>query len=331
MPDKYLNDCAEPWPFDEPLDIDPVNPKCQNCDTQPSQKDVPLIADNRHDKYGIGRQANCHPMQYGHIVEDFRDDPQRLMEPWMSSYIPRYSKSKRGCDEAVKNLFEDVVVIDEQGSAHKVPIIWATQERAVAAIIQSNVRKDDSTVIDSLRLPLMAIHDSEFAINTDRYIYHEAIDYLRQRRADGKPGLTIQENRHPRDTIFGVSRGIPADIGYTLFVWTLYKEDMNQILEQIVLKFSPIAYIKVQGVYWETIVKLESIANNENLEPGGNNLRVIKWQFNLRAETFIPQPIVRKKAVLRTRADIVDDIDEQEISEIVARLETSAFDERNHD
>lgn len=326
--EKYLNDCAEP-PFNERLDIDPVNPLCPNCDIEPSQKDVPIIQDNRHNKYGTGRAANCHPAQSGHIIDDFKQDPQRLMEPWMSSYIPKYSKSKRSCDEAVKNLFEDLVVIDEQGSANKVPIIWATQERAVAAIIQSNVRKDDSTIIDRLRLPLMAIHDSEFSINNDRYIYHEAIDYLRERRVDRKPGSTIQENRHPRDTIFGVTRGLPVDIGYNLFAWTLYKEDMNQILEQIVLKFSPIAYIKVQGVYWETIVKLESIANNENLEPGGNNLRVIKWQFNLRAETFIPQPIVRKKAVLRTTVNVVDDIDDAQISEILARLESSI--ERKHD
>ena len=322
MSDKYLNDCAEPSPIEPKLDIDPINSDCPECDKEPSLKDVPLIQDIRNNKTGIGRAANCDPMMSGHIVDDFKEDPKTLKAPWMASYIPRYSKAKRGCDEAVKDLFEDVVVIDEQGSAHKVPIIWATQERAVAAIIQPNVRKDDSTVVDRLRLPMLAIYDSEFSINNDRYIYHGAIDYLRQRRADGKPGLTTQEN-FPRDTIFGVSRGLPVDIGYTLFAWTLYKEDMNQILEQIVQKFSPIAYIKVQGVYWETIVKLESIANNENLEPGGNNLRVIKWQFNLRAETFIPQPIVRKKAVLHTKVDVVDDIDDKEISEIIARLETS--------
>src|SRR4051812_34796995 len=114
MPDKYLSECAEPNPIDPRLDIDPVNPDCPECDRDPSQKDVPLLQSNRHDKMGIGREANCDPMQFGHIVDDFSKDPKTLHAPWMASYIPRYSKAKRGCDEVVKDLFEDVVVIDEQ-------------------------------------------------------------------------------------------------------------------------------------------------------------------------------------------------------------------------
>lgn len=323
MADKYLNDCADPNPIEDSLNIDPVNPNCPECDIHPSQKDVPFIADPRKDKMGIGQSGLCDPMQFGHITDDFVQDPNRLHEPWMASYIPRYSKAKRGTDEAVMDLFRDIVVIDEEGTAHPVPIIWATQERAVAAIIQSNVRKDDSTVIDRIRLPMLAIYDSDFSLNQSRYIYHQAVDYLRQLRPDGKPGFTTRE-KYERDTVFGVTRGLPVDIGYTLYAWTFYKEDMNQILEQIVLKFSPIAYIKVQGVYWETIVKLESIANNENVEPGGSNLRVIKWQFNLKAETFIPQPITRKKAVLKTRVQFADGVDEKEITEIIERLQDSA-------
>ena len=50
---------------------------------------------------------------------------------------------------------------------------------------------------------------------------------------------------------------------------------MNQILEQILLKFSPIAYIRVRGVPWETGVKLDSIANNLDVEPGDQNIRVV--------------------------------------------------------
>jgi hypothetical protein len=311
--DKNLFPCSEPNPFDPSLNIDPVNPLCDDCDKHPSQKDVPLIPNQQTGRRGIGQSGLCDPMQLGHIVQDYSKNPN-------PSVIYRYSKAKYGCDEAVTDLFKDIVVIDEQGSPIPVPIIWSTQERAVAAIVQENVRKDDSTIIDKLRLPLMSIYDSEFSMNMDRYIYHEAVDYMRDRH--GRPGLVGSEKRD-RDTIFGVARGIPVDIGYTLFVWTLYKEDMNQILEQIVSKFSPIAYIRVQGVYWETIVKLESIANNENMEPGGNNLRVIKWQFNMKAETFIPQPIKRKKSILKTRVDVVDDIDDKEITEIIKRLEST--------
>lgn len=325
MADKTLNECGEPSPFDPSLNIDPVNPNCEACDIHPSQKDVPFFQDIKKQKIGIGQSGLCDPMQTGQITEDLSKDPQRVDSDKLldRNVIYRYSKGLRGCDEAVMDLFRDLIVIDEQGSAHPVPIIWASQERAVAAIIQTNVRRDNSLVVDRIKLPILAIYSSDYVFNQSRYIYHHALDYFRYLRKDGKPGFTTNE-KFQRDTVFGVARGLPVDIGYQLFAWTFYKEDMNQIVEQVQLKFSPIAYIKVQGVYWETIVKLESVANNENIEPGNTSLRVIKWQFNLKAETFIPQPIVRKKAVLKTRIDIKDSASDLEIADLVARLETVA-------
>jgi len=76
--------------------------------------------------------------------------------------IYRYSKGIRGADEAVKNLFEDVVVIDDNGKAHKVPIVWGPPEKAVAVVIQENVRKDNSLVVDALRIPIMSIYHSDY-------------------------------------------------------------------------------------------------------------------------------------------------------------------------
>ena len=121
--------------------------------------------------------------------------------------------------------------------------------------------------------------------------------------------------------MFGTARGIPIDVGFTLYAWTLYIEDMNQIIEQLLLKFSPIAYIKVRGVPWETGVKLDSIANNLDVEPGDQNIRVVKYQFNLTAETYIPQPITRRKAVLKTKTNIFNSTKQEEITEVFNRLE----------
>jgi hypothetical protein len=169
---------------------------------------------------------------------------------------------------------------------------------------------------------MLALYSSDFTPNNERYIYHGAIDYLRRFREDGKPGLTEDEGGLERSTVFGVARGIPIDVGYQLTAWTLYLEDMDQILEQIFRKFSPIAYIRVQGVHnWETIVKLESVASNIEMEPGDQAQRVIKFQFGLKAETFIPQPIVRKKAVLKTQVDIVDAVSDEEITRVITRIE----------
>ena len=88
-------------------------------------------------------------------------------------------------------------------------------------------------------------------------------------------------------------------------------------------KFSQLAYIRVTGVPWEIAVKLDSTANNLNAEPGNQAIRIIKFEFNMTAQTYIPQPIVRKKAVLKTKVDFVDGLSEETITAVLARIEAS--------
>ena len=315
-PGKGLNECNDRSPVNYNPNLDPIPQMCGN-DGKPNSREVgseelSWIKDLGDKKVGLGSSGNCDPMQAGKIIND-PSNPDK-------STIYRYSKSKRGCDDAMRDLFTGIVVIDENGKAHPIPIIWGTQERAVAAILMDNVRKDDTLVVDRIKLPMLAIHDSDLQFNANRYVYHKALDY--RRGLDGKPGFTSNE-KYERDTVFGFARGMPVDITYTLYVLTMYQEDMNQILEQIILKFSQTAYIKVIGVPYEVIVKLDSIANNQDYEPGDQAIRVIKYQFNMTAETYIPQPITRKKAVLGTRIDLVDGLAEEEITQVMARLEES--------
>jgi len=312
--DKSLNDIKEKSFQWRSENIDPA----PGFTKQPpdNQNNIGLnVPDDWHtdiftQKIGLGSANNCDPMQTGAIVNDLQT-PNR-------NTIYRYAKSVRACDEAVMDLFRNLVIIDEDGKAHPVPIIWATQERAVAAVVQENVRKDDTLVVDRIKLPMLAISSTNFTVDLARYTYHQALNYLND--ANGKPTFTASE-KYDRDTVFGVARGIPLNIDYTLYAWTMQLEDMNQMLEQIVTKFSPVAYIKVRGVLWEVAVKLSSIGNNLQTEPGDAALRVIKFQFGLTAETYVAQPIKREKAVLKTRIDIVNSLDEQQISEVLHRLE----------
>lgn len=330
MTDPSLVRCNDPG-YIKDLNIDGPPPYCRDGlddkssgtidhkDFLTSQKDVTSrdiswLEDATQKKLGQGESALCDPQQTGHIINE------QGMSPPNRNTVYRYAKSLRGTDEACVDLFKDIVVLDEAGKAHQIPIIWATQEKAVAYIIQENTRKDESLVVDRIRLPMLAIHASGYNYNLNRYTYHKAIDYLRSSKTDWKPGFTTSE-RWQRDTVFGISRGIPIDITYTLYAWTLYEEDMNQILTQILTKFSPIAYIRVRGISWEIGVKLDSIANNVNIEPGDKQTRVFKYQFNLTAETYVSQPIVRNKAVLKTRVEITDSPNEDDITEVLGRLE----------
>lgn len=326
MAEKNLFECNDKTL--EPVIItDPVSPICSPGN--PSLKDVAFdnaLPNNSSNNFapdysalpkrvGLGQQANCAPSQRS-WAEDLRSPSDET--------VVRYSQALRACDEAMKDLFSDLIIFDDEGVAHHVPIVVANPEKAVAIILQENVRKDGSFVVDRIKLPLLSIYyKTNMAMNQQRYIYSKALDYFRDK--DFKPGWTISENRE-RDTVFGRTRGIPVDIGYQLTAWTMHSEDMNQILEQIFTKFDPIAYIRLQDINYETIVKLDSTANNINAEPGDKQIRVIKWQFNMTVETYIPQHIARKKAVLGIKANIVAGATEDDIQEVLKKLEISVGD-----
>ena len=317
-PQKSLVECDDKSPLQENISIDQPTQECADGPTQKDSQETVArrdefygwLEDASNKKVGIGQQGLCDPMQTGSIVNDLRN-PDR-------NTIYRHAKGIRGADEAMHDLFRNVIVIDDDGKGHPVPIIWASQERAVAFILQDNMRKDNSLVVDRIRLPMMAISSSDIQQDNDRYIYHQAIDYIRD--AGGKPTFT-QKERYERDTVFGVARGIPVNITYTLYIWTMYIEDMNQIVEQILTKFSPVAYIRVRGVSWEIIVTNDSVTNNLDLEPGDQKKRVIKYQFTMTAKTFIPQPLKRHKAVLKTKVNIFNSTEPKEINDLLGRLE----------
>jgi hypothetical protein len=316
QPNKSLNDCQTQSPMWESNNTDPAPGHCKVPPDNQNNEFLGVKSSWMDDfltkKVMLGSQNNSDPMQTGQIVNDMNASNRNV--------VYRYARSLRSCDEAVMDLFRNIVVIDDDGKAHPVPIIWATQERAVAAVVQQNVRKDDTLVVDRIRLPMLAISSTEYSIDPRRYTYHKAINYLQD--YSNRPTFTESE-RFANDTVFGVARGIPVNIGYTMYAWTAQLEDMNQIVEQIVTKFSPVAYIKVRGVLWEVIVKIDSIANNLETEPGDAALRVIKFQFGITAETYVNQPITRSKAVLNTKVDFVNALNESEITEVIKRLEES--------
>lgn len=300
-----------PLPFTENSDLPPLfcDLKDEPNQRHPDGLDMSWLREISQKKVRIGTSGICDPATTGWL-RDQADLPSKTM-------IYRYSQAIRGTDEGVMDLFRDIEVYDNDGNPHIVPIIWGSQERAVAALVQDNYRKDETGVVDRISLPMMAIHQTDYTWNPARYTYHGA----RMSLADAGRPIGQFKEKYKRDTIFGVSRGVPVDIGYTLIAWTMYQEDMNEMLEQIIPKMTPQAYIRVRGVHWEIPVKLESIANNLETEPGDQQLRVIKFQFNLTAETYIPQPLERKKTVLKTRIELVEGPNENEVTSVLNRLE----------
>ncbi len=327
---KSLSGCIPPSASVQSLNQDKVPEYCEPignplCDgrfddtlkrvaTKPDLswlQDIPQIQ-----KTGFGQSRTCDRMQKGHIVNQSGE----------RTHVYRYTRAIRGSHEGITDMFRDIVVKDDFGKAHVVPITWGRQEKAIALILDG-VDKDDGTLsLDRLRLPLMAIHGDEVEFDAERFIYWKAKDYQRNLRPDNKPGFTENE-KFKRDTVFGVSAGLPINISYTLYAWTAYEEDMLQIIEQVLPKISPMGYISVRGVQWETVVVLDGSGSNMDTEPGDQADRVLKYQWNMTVKTWLPLPLERSKAVLGIRTDISPIITKEQVAEIIESVRSSSFEE----
>lgn len=292
-------------PLNDPRTIlDDASPLCDPC-PPPSLRDVnqPLAGEYQH-----GAWLNCDPKNTGDIVNNMAKDPKRHV-------IYKYSKAIRYLVTGVMDMFSNVILLDVQGGQVRVPIVWASAERAVSFDIQRNVRQSDTLVVDRITLPMMSLYASGFSLDMTRYTYHWAETFTRNQF--GKPDAFSELK--PDDTIFGRSRGLPVNVSFQLNVWTQYIEDMYEIVEQVMSKFSPIAYIRTQGNQWITVVKLDSVEPNIDLEPGNTTKRVIKFTFGFTAEHYIPQPLSRYKSVQQVRYDLTQGLEEREVVDIFSR------------
>lgn len=271
---------------------------CSTC-----KEDSLYDVNNPGYKYKLGSAFHCDPKTTGEIVNSINKNPNRKI-------INKYPLAVKSLVEGMEDLFSNIVVLDEEGNQHKVPILFASRERAVDFITQENVRKDNTGVVDRITLPIMSLWMNSFAFASDRYTYHWAEMFFNERMSELRKD----------DTAFKQSRGIPVDIGFQLDAWTYFIEDMLQILESVALKFSPIAYIRTRGNKWITAVKLDSIDQNVDLEPGNTNLRMIKFTFNFTAEHYIPQPASRYKTVLQERIDITNGLEDRDVTDFISRI-----------
>lgn len=246
----------------------------------------------------------CDPQKTGAIVNNIAGDVRRRE-------IYRYANNIGGCNEAMNKLFSDLIVTDTDNKIHPIPLVPGSQERAVAWLQSEHARKDDSLVVQMPLLPLLALHQTDVTYDPTRYCYHKAL----------MPGKIISEDRE-NDTILRTSRGIPVNISYTLYAWAEFKVDMHQILTQVLTKCCPATYIEIKGDPWETMVRLDSSADNKDIEVQDQKAGpIIKYQFYLTVETYISEPIVKDKTVLGMAIDFVNSVDEKELTEVYGRIE----------
>lgn len=169
---------------------------------------------------------------------------------------------------AMISKFSDLVYIDGKNEVKDIKCYHGNPERAVAKYFQEN----------NIVLPAITISQTSTETDTTRSRYH---------------AMLLQEKYWNPDTQRAIRilsfAPTPVNIIYSINVWSKYKIDMDQILEQIRLIFNPSSEIETP---FSTLTKAFLIDEEDNSEVdvGDGSDRVLKKSLSIEVQTYIPNP-----------------------------------------
>lgn len=164
--------------------------------------------------------------------------------------------------------FNDIGYINSEEEFINVKCIFANPERAIAKIHQEN----------NIILPLISISQT-ISENDDQRRRYESV-LVHEKFWD--------QNKNKAIRILSLSPR-PVNIKYQLNVWCKYISDMDQILEQIRLKFNPEMNVPTE---YSTLAKayLDSEESTGSITSNDKEDRIIQRTINIILRTYIPSP-----------------------------------------
>ena len=164
--------------------------------------------------------------------------------------------------------FNDIGYINSEDNFVDIKCIHANAERAIAKL------KQDNNII----LPILSIAQT-VSDNDDR-----------RRRVEN---LLVHEKYwdSEKNRAFRILSLAPraVNIKYQLNIWTKYMADMDQILEQVRIKFNPEMEVPTeQGTLTKALIDSEEAAGE--VSAANKEDRVLKKTINITIRTYIPNP-----------------------------------------
>ena len=161
-----------------------------------------------------------------------------------------------------------VDIIDSEGKAVDPTVFFANPERAIAKI------KEDR----NLTLPVITVSIDDIDEDVDR-----------RRTASNIEITTIwdKEERRAKRVISKASK--PINISFTINVWAKYREDLNQIIENIMLMFNPSLDFKTKYAT-NTKAFIEQVTDNSVASAADREDRVLRKMIVVTAEAYLPSP-----------------------------------------
>ena len=164
--------------------------------------------------------------------------------------------------------FNDLGYISAEDKFKEVKCLHANAERAIAKLKQE----------DNIILPMVTITQTTTA-NDDARRRQESV-LVNEKYWDAEKNRAFRVlSLAPR----------PVNINYQVNVWCKYMADMDQILEQIRLKFNPEMNVPTE---FSTIAKafLNTEEDVGSITAGDKEDRIIKKTFNVVLRTYVPNP-----------------------------------------
>lgn len=235
----------------------------------PSKYDFNLIADS---------------IQHGLLAQTEQINP---------NYLKRYENFFTKLDRSMVLAFGDLQIVDQGGVPMRVPTVFGTMEKIVYAVFGESAAQDPNQY-SRVRLPICAmIPNGSISLDVERYIYHEA-----------KWWSYKGTERRPDDVVFGMSTGIPISRGYQLTLMTRYVEDMNQLLEISLQRFSQTFEIRIGQSPRPTQVIFDGCDTNFADDRDPERVHLYTATISMTAQSWLPQPIIRRKAIHTVKIDI---------------------------
>lgn len=194
----------------------------------------------------------------------------------------------------------DVVRYNADGSENhraKVPLSYADKEKWVRRLMEETA---DMTRQPAITLPRMAFEMSDMT--------YDAARKLSSKRYFAFTSATSNDNK------LKVMMPVPWNFDFNVYIATKTKEDMLQIIEQIVPFFTPDYTVAMKGIKnpamsWDVPISLTGVNTSDSAQGGFEERRLIMWELSFTVRGFLFAPI-KERGIIKTIDVSVFDYDE---------------------
>lgn len=167
------------------------------------------------------------------------------------------------------SFFGKFTIVDGEGKVKTIPCIYARPERAIAKAMEET---------KNLILPIISVHQSGSSFSQSRGRYMATL--VHEKYWDTKVGRAV------RILSFAPK---PVNLVYQVSMWSKYREDLDQLSEQITFSFNP----SIEVTTKQSTLAKAYILDEADMSPTDTQDaqdRILRKVFTVSVETYIESP-----------------------------------------